>query len=70
MKLSVLDLIHKGKWEDFCKLKGLDPHDVARGQIDDQMLIALTPEEVAALNLEPEALKIVIINTNEEADYL
>jgi hypothetical protein len=54
MKLTVLDLIHKGKWEDFCKLKGLDPHDVARGAIDDQMLVTLTPEEVKILDLAPK----------------
>ncbi len=51
MKLKVDDLISKGKWEEYCKLKNIDPTKVNRGEIDDQMEITLTLEEIKALNL-------------------
>jgi len=54
MKLKVNDLIFKGKWETYCNLKGLDAQKVNRGQIDDQMEVTLTPEEVKALDLDPK----------------
>lgn len=54
MKLTVNDLIFKGKWVEYCKIKNLDPNKVNSGEIDDQLEVTLTPAEIKALNLVPK----------------
>lgn len=51
MKITVEGLISKGKWRAYCSLKGIAPCKVNTGEIDDQMEITLSAEEVAALDL-------------------
>lgn len=52
--MKVNDLIYKGKWEQYCKLKNMDPFKVNSGEIDDQKEITLSPAEVNVLGLAPK----------------
>ena len=52
MKITVEELISRGRWRAYCALKGIAPCKVNTGEIDDQMELTLSPEEVKALDLD------------------
>jgi len=45
------EVIKRGKWMQFCDMKGINPHAIAEGQMEDTEIFELTEEQAEQLCL-------------------